>query len=120
MILTPRIRRKARHRRVRKRIFGTVERPRLCVFRSGKHFCAQTIDDYGGKTLFSFSTFSKKFQKTQAKSATVEGARKLGELFGPEMIAKKIKKVVFDRGGHQYHGRVKAFAEALREAGVEF
>ena len=118
-------RRKKRHARIRKLIFGTSEKPRLCIFRSGKHLYAQAIDDYRGKTLFSFSTNGEKFRKTVSKNGTVEtnpveAAKKLGEIFGPEVVAKGIKKIVFDRGGYKYHGRVKALAEALRQAGISF
>lgn len=112
--------RKKRHRRVRKRIFGAAERPRLSVFRSGKHLYAQAIDDYQGKTLFAFSTTNEGFRKKVSRGNTVEAAKELGDLFGPQLMAKGIQKIVFDRGGYQYHGRVKALAEALREAGVVF
>ncbi len=112
--------RKRRQVRIRRRIFGTVERPRLSVFRSGKHLYAQAIDDFKGKVLFSFSTNSEKFRKDCPKCGTVEGARKLGEIFGPQLKAKKIERVVFDRAGYKYHGRVKALAESLREAGIKF
>jgi len=113
-------RRKKRHARIRKKIFGTAERPRLCVFRSGKHLYAQAIDDYVGKTLFSFSTTSEKFRKAMPKGRTIEAAKKLGEIFGPDLMAKGIKKIVLDRAGDKYHGRVKALAEALRGTGVAF
>ena len=101
-------------------IFGTSERPRLSVFRSGKHLYAQLVDDYERKSLFSFSTTNGKFRKISSKGTTLEAAQKLGELFGPELLQKGIKKIVFDRGGYQYHGRVKALAEALRKTGVDF
>ena len=125
MSLNYRERRKKRHARVRKRVFGTAEKPRLCVFRSGKHLYAQAIDDYQRNTLFSFSTIHKKFRKAAAKngtvkSGTVEAARKLGVIFGPELLAKGVRKIVFDRGGYQYHGQVKALAEALRQTGISF
>ena len=94
MIPTYADRRKKRHERVRKSIFGTAERPRLSVFRSGKHLYAQAIDDYQAKTLFSFATTSEKFRKTLAKPWTVEGAKKLGEIFGTELLAKGIKNIV--------------------------
>lgn len=113
-------RREKRRRRIRKSIFGTAERPRLSIFRSGKHLYAQAIDDYQGKTLFAFSTVSEKFQKKAAKEKGLEVAKKLGQLFGPELAQKGIRKIVFDRGGYQYHGRIKALADALRESGVEF
>ena len=113
-------RRGKRHERSRKRIFGTVERPRLCIFRSGKHLYAQAIDDYQGKTLFAFSTLNEKFKKASPKGSGVEAAKKLGEIFGSQLLAKGIQKVAFDRGGDKYHGRVKALAEALRQTGVNF
>lgn len=118
-------RRKARHERIRKRIFGTAEKPRLSIFRSGKHLCVQAIDDHRGRTLFSFSTHEEKFRKSVSKNGTaktgsVEASKKLGEVFGPELVAKGIGKIVFDRGGYKYHGRVKALAEALRQAGIHF
>jgi len=118
-------RRKKRHARVRKQIFGTAERPRLCVFRSEKHLYAQAIDDYRRRTLFSFSTQGEKFRKAVSKNGmvkpgSVEAAKKLGEVFGSELVAKGFGKIVFDRGGYKYHGRVKALAEALRQAGANF
>ena len=113
-------RRTRRHFRIRKRLFGTSERPRLTVYRSQKHIHAQIINDYEGKTLFSFSTNSEKFRKVSSVGRTVDAAKKLGDLLGPELISKGIQKVVFDRGGYQYHGRVKALAEALRAKGVDF
>jgi large subunit ribosomal protein L18 len=111
-------RRTRRHFRIRKRIFGSSERPRLAVYRSQKHIHAQIIDDYEGKTLFSFSTNSEKFRKVSTQGRSVEAAQKLGELLGPELISKGIQKVVFDRGGYRYHGRIKALAEGLRSKGV--
>lgn len=125
MSLSHQERRKKRHERIRKQIFGTVERPRLAIFRSGKHLYAQAIDDYQRKTLFSFSTTQEKFRKTASKngavkSGTVEAAKKLGEIFGTELATKGIRKIVFDRGGYKYHGRVKALAEALRQTGISF
>ena len=113
-------RRKVRHFRIRKRLIGTPERPRLVVRRSQKHLHAQLIDDYARKTILSFSTTGEKFRKALGEGRTLKAAKKLGELFGPELVSKGIKKVVFDRGGYQYHGRVKALAEALRSAGLDF
>ena len=120
MKLAPQELRRKRHERSRKRIFGTAERPRLCVVRSEKHLYAQAVNDYEGKTLFSFSTLHEKFKKISPKGQTTEAAKKLGEIFGKELVAKGIQKVVFDRSGCQYHGRIKALAEALRETGVQF
>lgn len=113
-------RREKRHERIRKLIFGTSERPRLSVYRSGRHLYAQAIDDYQAKTLFAFSTLSGKFRKNFSKGKPAEAAKKLGQLFGPDLVAKGIRKIVFDRGGYKYHGRVRALAEGLRETGVEF
>lgn len=120
MSLTHQERRHKRHERIRKLIFGTAERPRLSVYRSGKHLYAQAIDDYQAKTLFAFSTLNEKFRKNFSKGEPVETAKKLGQLLGPELVAKGIRKIVFDRGGYKYHGRVKALADGLRETGVEF
>lgn len=113
-------RRTKRHERVRKQVFGTPERPRLAVYRSQKHLYAQAIDDYAGKTLFAFSTNTGKFRKAHSKGGTVEAAKKLGEAFGSELLSKGIRKIVFDRGGYKYHGRIKALAETLRTQGVDF
>lgn len=121
MIKTQTDQRRKRHLRIRRHLVGSAERPRLTVFRSNKHLYAQLVDDLQAKTLFSFSTASKKFRKVAPKGGlTVAVAQKLGEVYGPEIAAKKIKKIVFDRAGYQYHGRVKALAESLRQAGLEF
>lgn len=120
MSLSYQERRAKRHKRIRKSVFGSVERPRLAVFRSQKHLYAQVIDDYSRKTIFSFSTTSEKFRKALPKGTTLAAAKKLGELFGPELTAKGIQKIVFDRAGYKYHGRVKALAEALRTSGLVF
>lgn len=111
---------KRRHMRIRKKVFGTSEKPRLSVFRSMNHIMAQLIDDVNQKTLFSFSTLEKEFSQHCKATGNVEAANKLGEVFGPKILAKGIKKVVFDRGGYLYHGRIKALADSLRKAGVEF
>jgi large subunit ribosomal protein L18 len=120
MAITHEERRQKRHERLRKTVVGSGERPRLVVFRSGKHLYAQAVDDFQGKTLYALSTLSEKFRKASPKGSTVEAAKKLGELVGPELVKKGIKRIVFDRGGYQYHGRVRALAEALREAGIDF
>lgn len=120
MAVSNRLQRKRRQHRIRKRILGTPERPRLQVFRSNKHLHAQIIDDLQGKTLFSFSTNSSKFRKAFPKGGTVGGAQKLGEVFASELKTKKIQRIVFDRAGYQYHGRIQALAESLRKAGVDF
>lgn len=105
------------HTRIRKKITGTGERPRLAVFRSVKHIYAQVIDDKLGHTIAAASTTEK--SATGARGS-VSGAKAIGKLVAERAIEKGIKKVVFDRGGFQYHGRVKAVAEAAREAGLEF
>lgn len=120
MNLSYKERRAKRHERIRKSVFGSAERPRLAVFRSQKHLYAQAIDDYTGKTIFSFSTTSEKFRKALSEGTTLSAAKKLGEIFGPELAAKGIRKIVFDRAGYKYHGRVKALAEALRSSGLDF
>jgi large subunit ribosomal protein L18 len=112
--------RKRRHLRVRKKISGTPERPRLSVFRSAKHIYAQLVDDTQGVTLVSASTLDKELAGQIKNGGNVEAARKVGELVAKRAIAKGINKVVFDRGGYLYHGRVQALADAAREAGLDF
>ncbi|MCL6597452.1 MAG: 50S ribosomal protein L18 [Alicyclobacillus macrosporangiidus] len=112
--------RKRRHLRVRKRIEGTPARPRLNVYRSNKHIYAQVIDDEHGHTLVSASTLDKELRGEVENGATVEAARKVGELVAKRALEKGVKSVVFDRGGYLYHGRVQALADAAREAGLEF
>ncbi|MGB9595656.1 MAG: 50S ribosomal protein L18 [Candidatus Poribacteria bacterium] len=109
-----------RHRRVRKRIYGTPERPRLSVFKSLNHIYAQIIDDVSSTTLVSASTLSPDVREKIKSGGTVESAKLVGEVIGKKALDKKISKVVFDRSGYPYHGRVKALAEAAREAGLEF
>ncbi|MEW5804703.1 MAG: 50S ribosomal protein L18 [bacterium] len=112
--------RRIRHARVRKKIKGGVERPRLVVFKSSKHTYAQVIDDEHGKTLVSISTLSSKFRERQQYGGNVLAAKIIGELIAKESLGHGIKKVVFDRGGYLFHGRVKALAESAREGGLEF
>lgn len=109
--------RKKRHLRVRKHITGTAERPRLNVFRSSKHMYAQLIDDVAGKTIVSASTLDV---EGIGNGGSIESAAKVGELVAKRAIEKGATKVVFDRGGYLYHGRIKALADAAREAGLEF
>lgn len=131
-----------RHKRVRAKIFGTAERPRLCVFRSAKHIYAQLIDDEKGKTLAEASDRELKGKrKKPASSSAVKRAHQnaklltkeekvksrktaiayeVGELIAKKALEKKIEKVIFDRGGYQYHGRVKALAEGAREGRLKF
>ena len=109
-----------RKRRVRSRIHGTPERPRLNVFRSLRHIYAQAIVDTTGETLVSVSTLSPEFRGTLKYSGNVEAAKKVGELVAKKCLEKGIPKVVFDRGGYLYHGRIKALAEAARAGGLIF
>ena len=106
-----------RHLRVRRKISGTSERPRLCVYRSNTNLYVQVIDDVAGNTLVSASTLDKEIK---TKHANKEAAKELGLLIAKKAAAKKIKTVVFDRGGYVYHGVVKVLAEAAREGGLEF
>ncbi len=109
-----------RHGRIRKKMFGTAERPRLNVHRSLKNLYVQVIDDMQSRTLFSFSTRDKDFSKKVSKGSKTEKAKGLGQFFAARLKEKGIRKIAFDRGGYQYHGRVKALADSLREAGIEF
>ena len=115
-----RLARKRRHIRVRSRIEGTDVRPRLCVFRSLRYIYVQAIDDSNGHTLASASSLDTEVRgKLDGKKKT-ESAELVGALIAQRLLDKKIKQVVFDRGGYKYHGRVKALAEAARKAGLEF
>lgn len=109
-----------RHRRVRGKISGTPERPRLCVTRSNSNIYAQVIDDVSHTTICGVSTLGPEFKATGKKGGTVEGAAEIGTIIGKMAQEKGVTKVVFDRGGHLYHGRVKALADAAREAGLKF
>lgn len=106
------------HKRTRLKIRGSQERPRLAVFRSLKHIYAQVIDDRGGRTLAAASSGEK--NSSVATGGNVAGAKEVGRLVAERAKSKGISKVVFDRGGYLYHGRVKALADAAREAGLEF
>ena len=108
-----------RHRRLRKKVSGTPERPRLFVRRSLRHMIACLIDDVEGKTLLALTTDSKEF-RVSASGSKIEKAQALGAKIAELAKEKGIKTVVFDRGGHPYHGRVKALAEKARECGLEF
>jgi large subunit ribosomal protein L18 len=114
-------RRKKRHGRIRKRLSGSPERPRLAVRRSLKNLYAQVVDDQSGRTLYSFSTRDKDFVQAEktAKGKTAAAAL-LGQVYAPILKQKGIQKIAFDRAGYQYHGRVKAFADSLRQNGIEF
>lgn len=110
--------RKARHDRVRAKVSGTKEMPRLNVFRSNNNIFAQIIDDEAGVTLVSASSIDKELKLENG--GNIDAAKKVGELIAERAKKAKISKVVFDRGGYLYHGRVKALAEAAREKGLEF
>ncbi|MGK3969409.1 50S ribosomal protein L18 [Sorangium sp. So ce118] len=112
--------RERRKLRIRKKVEGTPERPRLSVFRSSKHIYAQVIDDVSGKTLAHASTLSKDLKGSLEEDNKVEAAKKVGALIARICKEKQIEKVVFDRNGYLYHGRVSALAQAAREAGLDF
>ena len=112
--------RKRKHVRVRKKISGTAECPRLCVYRSNAHIYAQIIDDVAQTTLASASTLDKEIKGSVSVGSNIEAAKAVGKLIAERAAAKDIKVVVFDRSGYLYHGRVQALAEAAREAGLEF
>jgi len=116
----PRLARKRRHSRVRAKISGIDSRPRLCVFRSFHHIYAQVIDDAKGNTLASASTLEPEIKAEAQGKAKTGRAELVGSLVAKRALSKGIKQVVFDRGGYKYHGRVKALAEAARQAGLEF
>ena len=109
-----------KHMRIRNRFSGTAERPRLCVFRSNNHMYAQIIDDTVGNTLVSASTLEKAVKAELEKTNNVDAAAYLGTVIGKRAVEKGITKVVFDRGGFIYHGKIAALADAAREAGLEF
>ncbi len=121
-VKTRREKRLIRHKRVRKKIFGTPERPRMAFYRSLNNLYVQIIDDEKGHTIVSASTIDKDFVQKYGKRGgkSIEDAKKLGEFIAEKALAKGITKVVFDRGGFKYHGKVKAFAEAAREKGLQF
>ncbi|MFN5513331.1 MAG: 50S ribosomal protein L18 [Cyanobacteriota bacterium] len=109
-----------RHRRLRHKLAGTAERPRLAVFRSNDHIYAQVIDDGAQHTLVSASTVDPALKKELESTATCSASAAVGKLVAERAVAQGIKQVVFDRGGNLYHGRVKALAEAARSAGLDF
>ena len=112
--------RERRKLRIRKKVNGTTDRPRMSIFRSAKHIYAQVIDDTTGKTLAHASTLSKDLRGTLEEDNKVNAAKKVGALIAKICKSKKIDRVVFDRNGYMYHGRISALAEAAREAGLEF
>lgn len=109
-----------RHRRVRQKVHGSAERPRLSVFRSNQHIYAQVIDDSQQHTLAAASTLEASLKSESDSGATCDASVKVGKLIAQRAMEKGITKVVFDRGGNLYHGRVKALADAAREAGLDF
>lgn len=112
--------RKNKHRRLRSRLSGTPERPRLAVFRSNNHMYAQVIDDVAGNTIVSASTLQADVKDGLEKTNNVEAATKLGEVIAKKALDKGITEVVYDRGGYIYQGKVKALADAARDAGLKF
>ena len=109
-----------RHKRVRAKVFGTTERPRLNVFRSEKNIYAQVIDDVKGETLASASSLEKAMRDTGKTGADIDAAKAVGKLLAERAVKNGVKEVVFDRGRYLYHGRVKALADAARESGLSF
>lgn len=109
-----------RHKRIRKKVFGTSERPRLCVFKSLNHIYAQIIDDTNGHTLVSASTLDKQLRDLQGHKGNKEFAKKVGELIAEKALKLGITEVVFDRAGYKYHGCIKALADAARRSGLQF
>jgi large subunit ribosomal protein L18 len=108
------------HDRVRQRVVGTSERPRLCVYRSLGHIYAQVIDDHGGRTLVSASSLDKDTRAAIKGGGNVAAAKIVGKMIAERSLAAGVQKVVFDRGGYMYHGRVAALANAAREGGLSF
>lgn len=111
---------RSRHKRIRRKLSGTPDRPRLSVFRSNKHILVQVIDDVNQHTLVAASTLEAELKSNVSSTANCEASAKVGELIAQRAIAKGISQVVFDRGGNLYHGRIEALAEAARAAGLVF
>lgn len=109
-----------KHKRIRKKLAGTAEMPRLAVYRSLAQIYVQAIDDASGKTIASASTLEKEFRSNSASGGNINAAKAVGESIAKRLLEKGIDKAVFDRGGFMYHGRVKALADAAREAGLKF
>ena len=112
--------REKRHKIIKKKIVGSGHRPRICVFRSHKNFYVQLIDDAKGITLFSLSTLNKDIKEKMPYGGNIKAAAFLGEEFAKKVKERGFNKVVFDRAGYLYHGRIKAFAESVRKYGLEF
>jgi large subunit ribosomal protein L18 len=108
------------HKRIRKRVSGTAERPRLAVHFSGKHVYAQVVDDDAGRTLVAASTIERSSVETNKSAANRAAAEQVGKAIAERLLAKKVDRVVFDRGGFLYHGKVKALADAARAGGLKF
>ncbi|OGW85704.1 MAG: 50S ribosomal protein L18 [Omnitrophica bacterium RIFCSPHIGHO2_02_FULL_46_11] len=112
---------KKRHLRIRKKIFGIADHPRLSVHRSHLNLTVQVVNDESERTLFSSSTLAADFRpKGKKQFGNIEGAKKFGAYLGEQLKKHKITRIIFDRGGYPYHGRIKAFAESLRESGIQF
>jgi large subunit ribosomal protein L18 len=112
--------RERRKLRIRQKINGTSEKPRLSVFRSAKHIYAQVVDDVAGSTVAHASTLSRDVRGVISEASKLDAAKKVGQAIAKMLLAKGIQKVVFDRNGYLYHGRVRALADAAREAGLKF
>ncbi len=112
--------RERRKLRIRRKINGTPERPRLSVFRSAKHIYAQVVDDVAGRTVAHASTLSREVRKEVAETSKLDAAKRVGQAIAKLLLAKGIDKVIFDRSGYLYHGRVRALADAARAAGLKF
>lgn len=112
--------RERRHIRLRKKVIGSEQRPRLCVYRSLNNFSAQIIDDFNNKTICSIGSFNKQLRSVVNYGGNLKAAEVLGKAMALEAKSKGIEEVVFDRGGYKYHGRVKAFAESARKEGLKF
>jgi large subunit ribosomal protein L18 len=120
MATTRKLARQRVHQRIRKRVAGTAERPRLAVHFSGKHVYAQVVDDDAGRTLAAASTAERSLVAKNKSAANRAAAEKIGKLIAERLLAKKLDRVVFDRGGFLYHGKVKALADAARAGGLKF
>ena len=120
MAINKELHRKRRHNRIRKRIIGTKEKPRMSVHRSINNLAVQLIDDIEGVTVCAISTMDKSFREKHKTGGDVKAAGVLGDLIAKAAQSKGVKKVVFDRGGYLYHGRIKALADSARKAGLEF
>lgn len=114
------VRLQRRRNHIRKSVFGSVERPRLAVFRSDKHIYAQVINDFDGHTLASAASTDRKVMGDLPNGGNIEAAKLIGKIIAERALAAGVTKVAFDRGGHYYHGRIKALADAAREGGLKF